>query len=177
MKNLVLDLGCGSGGWTDAFLLAGYSVLGVDIMHHPDYRGDFCLCDMRNFSGIPFRNRCALVVASPPCDQFTRHDLPWTRRRNPPTPDLSLVRAASRISYEAEAPLVLENVRGAQRWIGRAVSHIGPFFFGGTGVPALLPKDVRRHFKELRSGSRPDLRARIPDDIAMFFAALNWRHL
>ena len=61
------------------------------------------LQDVRTIDGH-YLSRANLIVASPPCDEFSRHDQPWTRARNPPPPDLSLWRAAERIAREAGRP-------------------------------------------------------------------------
>jgi hypothetical protein len=82
--------------------------------------------------------RASLIVASPPCQEFSRHDQPWTRARNPPPPDTSIWEACVRIAQEAGAPLILENVRGAQKFMGPARAHYGSQYLWGD-VPALLP--------------------------------------
>ncbi len=131
-----IDLCCGRGGWTKAFLAAGFHVVGVDIVRHPSYprAAEFVLADVRRFSGAEHRD-AVVVLASPPCDEFSRHDQPWTRCLHPPPPDLSLVDACRRIAREAETPLILENVRGAQRFIGTAARRWGPFYLWGDGCP------------------------------------------
>lgn len=56
----------------------------------------------------------------------------------------ALFDACFRIQREASAaagrhiPMVVENVRGAQRWVGRAAWHFGSFYLWGD-VPALMP--------------------------------------
>lgn len=55
-----------------------------------------------------------------------------------------LFRACFRIQREASAsagryiPLIVENVKGAQPWVGRARWHYGSFYLWGD-VPALMP--------------------------------------
>jgi hypothetical protein len=56
----------------------------------------------------------------------------------------ALFDACFRIQREASEakgehiPLVVENVRGAQKWVGRAKWHFGSFYLWGD-VPALMP--------------------------------------
>lgn len=134
---LAIDLCCGLGGWTRGLLEVGFSVIGFDIILFPDYHGQLVLQDVRTLDGRRLRG-ASLIVASPPCQEFSRHDQPWTRKYNPPPPDLSIVEACRRIAREAGAPMVLENVRGAQKFIGRAQAHYGPQYLWGD-VPPLLP--------------------------------------
>lgn len=69
--------------------------------------------------------------------------MPWKRAKALPPPDNTLFEACFRIQREAcEAagryiPLVVENVKGAQRWVGRAAWHYGSFYLWGD-VPALM---------------------------------------
>lgn len=169
MAPLIVDLFCGRGGWTKAFLERGARVVGVDIVKHPAYpsAADFLLADCGTLDGAQFRG-AALVVASPPCDEFSRFQMPWTRARNPPYPatGVALFRAAERIALEAGAPLVLENVRAAQRFVGRAVLHVGPFYLWGDGVPLLVPYRVERRKKESYGSPQRAERAEIPPDLA-----------
>lgn len=167
VKPLAIDLCSGLGGWTDGFLAEDFRVIGVDLVASPGYAGDLVLQDILTLDGRRFRE-AMVIVASPPCTEFSRHDMPWTRARHPDSPDLSLVRACVRIAEEAGAPLVLENVRGLQMWWQQAVWHWGPYYLWGNGVPALMPGDVTRRCKESYSSFATAERAKIP------FALANW---
>ena len=167
MKPLLFDLCCGSGGWTDAFLDEGYDVIGFDILRSPRYRGQLVLQDIRTLNGWQLKNG-VLIVASPPCDEFSRHDQPWTRARNPPPPDLSIVEACWRIARESELPIVLENVRGAQKFIGRSRFRAQGFHLWGY-VPALMPTVIPRQKQSMSSSWKLE-RARVPYEIARHIA-------
>jgi hypothetical protein len=70
--------------------------------------------------------------------------MPWKRAKALPPPDNTLFEACFRIQREAceaagrHIPLVVENVRGAQKWVGRARWNFGSFYLWGD-VPALMP--------------------------------------
>jgi hypothetical protein len=74
--------------------------------------------------------------------------MPWKRAKALPPPDNTLFEACFRIQREAcEAagryiPLIVENVRGAQKWVGRARWNYGSFYLWGD-VPALMPPALR----------------------------------
>lgn len=48
------------------------------------------------------------------------------------------------ICEESGVPYVMENVRPAQNFVGRAVHHCGPFYLWGNAVPLLLPQGVTK---------------------------------
>jgi hypothetical protein len=137
---LALDLCCGLGGWTIGLLVAGWDVIGFDVTAWPGYPGRLVLQDVREVSGRDYPGT-RLVCASPPCQEFSYRSFPFKRCRelaqNVP-PDKSIWEACVRIAQECNAPLVLENVRGAQKYMGKAVAHYGSFYLWGD-VPAMLP--------------------------------------
>ena len=147
MQPLAIDLFCGLGGWTEGLLLEGYRVVGFDIEQHVygehSYPAQLVLQDVLTIHGKQFKN-AALIVASPPCQAYSYRAMPWKRAKALPPPDNSLFDACFRIQQEAcEAsgryiPLVVENVRGAQKWVGRSRYHFGSFHLWGD-VPALMP--------------------------------------
>lgn len=49
-------------------------------------------------------------------------------------------------------PFIMENVRCAERFIGRSVNHCGPFYFWGNGTPAIMPGDLFRIRKGFNIG-------------------------
>lgn len=168
LKPVALDLCCGLGGWARGLLAAGWDVVGVDVdpRFAASYPGRFECADVRSYKPT---QRFAVVVASPPCQEFSRHDQPWTRKRNPPPPDKSIWEACVRIAG-TEVPLVIENVRGAQKFMGPANCHRGAFYFWGH-VPPLLPR-VNARQKQSMSSTWAAERAVIPFELA--YAVGTW---
>src|SRR5437660_3704596 len=152
MAPLAIDLYCGLGGWTEGLLAEGYEVLGFDVERHDygtgGYPAQLVLQDVLTLHGSQFKD-AALIVASPPCQAYSYRAMPWSRAKALPPPDNSLFEACFRIQREAiEAaghfiPLVVENVRGAQKWVGRARWNFGSFYLWGD-VPALMPITAKR---------------------------------
>ena len=139
---LAIDLYCGLGGWAEGFLSEGFDVIGFDIEHMP-YPGQLVLQDVRTLHGSQFRN-AAVIVASPPCQAYSYRAMPWKRAKALPPPSNELFDACFRIRKEAceaagrHIPMVVENVKGAQPWVGRAKWHYGSYYLWGD-IPALMP--------------------------------------
>lgn len=151
-KPLAVDLFCGLGGWAEGLLAEGYFVVGFDIEQHVygehRYPAQLVIQDVLTLHGSQFRH-AALIVASPPCQGYSYRAMPWSRAKALPPPDNSLFEACFRIQKEAShaagrhIPMIVENVRGAQKWVGRARWNYGSFFFWGD-VPALMPPIASR---------------------------------
>lgn len=146
-KPICYDLFCGLGGWAEGFLAEGYDVIGFDIEAHDygtgGYPGKLILRDVRSIHGSELRD-AAVIVASPPCQAYSYRAMPWKRAKELPPPDNTLFNECFRIQREASEaagryiPLIVENVRGAQKWVGRARWNYGSFYLWGD-VPALMP--------------------------------------
>lgn len=152
MKPVAIELFAGKFGWGRGFVAQGYQVIGFDIVHE-DYHGDvpegceLVLQDVLTLHGRQFRSAAA-IVASPPCQAYSYRAMPWKRAKALPPPDNSLFDACFRIQREASdaagrhIPMVVENVKGAQPWVGRAKWHYGSFYLWGD-VPALMPISLK----------------------------------
>lgn len=172
---LAIDLCCGLGGWTEGLLSEGWRVRGYDIEAHEygdeRYPAELVLQSILDLDGAD----CAdadLIVASPPCTEYSYMAMPWTRakqirralRGEDTFPDgykgsrtvaelNALFDACFRIQREASAaagrhiPMVLENVKGAQEWVGRAHWSFGSYFLWGD-IPALMP--IQRYHQRLK---------------------------
>jgi hypothetical protein len=147
VKPLAIDLFCGLGGWADGLLAEGFDVIGFDIERHEygslRYPAQLVIQDVRTLHGSQFRD-AVLIVASPPCQDYSYRAMPWSRAKALPPPDNTLFDACFRIQREAcetagrHIPLIVENVRGAQKWVGRARWNFGSYYLWGD-VPALMP--------------------------------------
>ena len=147
VQPLAIDLFCGLGGWTEGLLAEGYYVVGFDIEQHVygehRYPAQLVIQDVLTLHGKQFKD-AALIVASPPCQAYSYRALPFSHGKSLPPPDNALFDACFRIQSEASAasgrqvPMVVENVRGAQKWVGRSRWNYGSFHLWGD-VPALMP--------------------------------------
>jgi C-5 cytosine-specific DNA methylase len=147
MTPLAIDLFCGLGGWTEGLLAEGYDVIGFDNERHEygdeRYPAQLVLQDVLTLHGRQFKD-AALIVASPPCQAYSYRAMPWKKAKALGPPDNTLFEACFRIQREAieaaghHIPLVVENVRGAQPWVGRSRWNFGSFHLWGD-VPALMP--------------------------------------
>ena len=146
-KPLAVDLFCGLGGWSEGLLAEGWDVIGFDIEQHVygehRYPAQLVIQDVLTLHGSQFKT-ADLIVASPPCQKYSYMAMPWKRAKALPPPCNALFEACFRIQREAceaagrHIPLIVENVRGAQPWVGRARWNYGSFYLWGD-VPALMP--------------------------------------
>lgn len=160
---LVVELFCGSFGWSAGFLVEGWRAIGVDIehlMHHgPVPEGaDLILQDVRTLQGSQFRDADAFAC-SPPCQKYSYMAMPWKRGKAMAAEIRNDFHKYSELNYlfaecfriQMEAcrvagryiPIIVENVRGAQEWVGRSKWHYGSFHLWGD-VPALMPITTTR---------------------------------
>jgi hypothetical protein len=182
LRPLAIDLCCGLTGWGEGLIAEGWDVIGYDI---EDMFAKFGQCQPEHFelrvrdiltiNGSELAN-ADLIVASPPCQEFSYLAMPWKRGKqiaralrgqdefpqgytgSRTVADLTrLFDAAVRIGREAGVPTVIENVRGAQEWIGRSRWAYGSYHLWGD-VPALMPMTLKRVMKvqSLDGGRRTD---------------------
>jgi hypothetical protein len=138
-------------------LAEGYYVVGFDIERHDygtgGYPAQLVLQSVLTLHGKQFKD-AALIVASPPCQEYSYMAMPWSRAKAIAADYRSGVRdvkqltalfdACFRIQREASEaaghhiPMVVENVRGAIPWVGRSRWNYGSFHLWGD-VPALMP--------------------------------------
>lgn len=163
MRVLMLDLFSGLGGASQAMRARGWRVVTVDA--EPRFQPDV-VADLRAWAWDG--ERPDLVWASPPCDEFARESMPWCKTGR--APDLSLVMATLEIVRRAEPRFwAMENVRGAQRWIGRAVKHVGPFYLWGW-FPEFETLLTSYRKKESYSSTQDAARAKVPAEISIALA-------
>jgi hypothetical protein len=181
-KPLVIDICCGLGGWTRGFLAEGWDCLGFDIERHEygdkRYPAQLILKDILTLNGYDLRAvNPALVVASPPCQRYSWMAMPWSLakreavwqrwERDSPFGNFrlnALFDACFRIAREIGCPIVLENVKGAQPWVGRANAHYGSYYLwgdvghvGGRVVRADLPARFGEYVRPSRGVKVPGM--------------------
>ena len=156
---VAIDLFCGLGGWTEGFLAEGWDVIGFDNERHQygeaRYPAQLVLQDVLTLHGSQFRT-ADCIVASPPCQEFSYMAMPWKRGKRiaaalrgkgefpegytgSRTQDelTALFEACFRLQREAcnaarrHIPMVAENVKGAQPWVGMARAHFGSYYLWG----------------------------------------------
>ena len=158
MNPLMIDLYAGLGGWAYGGLTEGYNVVGFDIEAW-SYPAQLVLQDVLTLHGSQFKS-ASLIVASPPCQEYSYMAMPWSRAKaiaaeyrngkRDVKKLTALFDACFRIQREASEaagrhiPMVVENVCGAQPWVGRAKWHYGSYYLWGD-VPALMP--MTRHLQ------------------------------
>lgn len=155
LKPLAIDLFCGLGGWAEGFLAEGWSIIGFDIERHDygtgGYPGQLVLQDVLTLHGSQFKD-AACIVASPPCQGYSYRAMPWKRAKALPPPDNTLFEACFRIQREAceasgrHIPMVVKNVRGAQKWVGKSAWNFGSYHLWGD-LPALMPIALKNRMK------------------------------
>jgi hypothetical protein len=186
----------------------------VETEERVGYPAQLVLQDVLTIHGSQFKD-AAVIVASPPCQNYSYLAMPWSRSKDPNNskkakelrrkwesegPDNRLFDACFRIQREANIatgyicetcgapdeprvvmvtpagyghpddlpeydpcsdclrkpkrfiPLVVENVRGAQPWVGRAAWSFGSFYLWGD-VPALMPINLKRAMKRNPDGT------------------------
>lgn len=136
------DLFCGRGGATKGFMAEGWTCVGYDLYRQPDYPAEFHQTDVLAMTADDLR-RADFVWASSPCEEFSVHCMKHFHP-NPKHPEMGirLFEHTRNICEQAGVDYVMENVRCAEKFVGRAVNHCGPFYLWGNAVPAVFPREV-----------------------------------
>ncbi len=135
-----------------------------------EYPAQLVLQNVLTLHGSQFKD-AALIVASPPCQEYSYMAMPWSKAKTIAVEyrsgkrDLAklteLFDACFRIQREAEEaaghkiPMVVENVRGAIPWVGRSRWNFGSFHIWGD-VPALMPMAAKIKQPGVRFDGNPD---------------------
>ena len=126
----------------------GWKVITLDF--DPRFECDIT-ADVREWHYPAELPRPDFVWASPPCDEFARESMPWSKTGK--IPDMSIVLACKRIIEEAQPRYyVIENVRGAINYFrphfGNYRYHVGAFYLWGF-FP--VPGQIKNNWKKKES--------------------------
>lgn len=163
---LMVDLCAGLKGASQAFINRGWEVITLD--NNPGFNPDI-VADVRDWAyegPIP-----DLIWCSPPCEEFSREFMPWSRTGQ--DPDLSILLSCHRIIRQASPRFwVIENVKGALRWfkpiLGRPAFICNPYYLWGNFPPIDHIRVTSR--KEHITSARAAERARIPYSLSLALA-------
>jgi hypothetical protein len=157
----MLDLFCGRFGWSRAFAARGWECVGVDLVEPPEIPQGctFIRADILQVRYNPNHMCDAFIISdelispdfvcsSSPCEKFSVFAMPHFHP-NPPYPEegIQLFNHTRAICEASGLPYVMENVRAAQRFVGQAENHCGPFYLWGNAVPPLLPQGIKKGFQ------------------------------
>lgn len=106
MQPKLLDLYCGAGGAGYGYHMAGFDVVGVDIIKQKHYPFEQINCDAIEYCKAHHEEYDS-IHASPPCQAYTR------ARKLQGNKHPKLLEATRRALIETRKPYVIENVPGA----------------------------------------------------------------
>lgn len=184
---ILLDLFCGRWGWSKEFARRGWKCYGVDLAEPPEVPhnchfiqadvltlGAWTLgCSLWTTDGKLFLNCFPdFIVASSPCEEFSV----WGMKHFHPNPKYpeNGIKLFNHTRYLCEAsslPYVMENVRSAQQFVGRAVHRCGPFYLWGNAVPLLMAQGIT---KGIDVGSSKLVKAMTKEEKRSYRAQFAW---
>jgi hypothetical protein len=158
----LLDLFAGRCGWGAVFARRGWKVTAIDLVRPievPDgiefiiadvmqvqcSNGIFSIREHDDRGPILWECKPDCVCASSPCEEFSVHSMKHFHP-NPKYPDsgIKLFNHTRSICESSGLPYVMENVRPAQKFVGTAANHCGPFYLWGNAVPPLMPQGISK---------------------------------
>lgn len=104
----LLDLFCGAGGAAMGYHMAGFEVVGVDIVEQPNFPFRFFQGDFESISPDKVREQFDAVHASPPCQAYS-----VTKSLSPHIDHPELIPPTRELLERIGLPYVIENVPGA----------------------------------------------------------------
>ncbi len=162
----VLDLFSGLGGFSQAFTDRGHEVITVEIepRFYPSIVADI------NHLPIKQSAHFDIILASPPCDDFSKAEKPWYPVI---VPDMGLLETTLKVIEELKPKYwVIENVRGAvpyfHPYLKKPIQHCGSRYLWGN-FPKFYCNHQNCYGKEKLwpNPRRKELRALIPYEISM----------
>jgi hypothetical protein len=172
-ERLLFDFFCGKGGLSAGFLERGWVTVGFDIdpKFERFYPGHFVCADVLTLEGaglIAQYGKPDAAVAGVPCQGFSLAAARWHR----PARGFELWAAAVQLGGELDCPMVIENVRGAQRFFGRPkVSRMPWYLWGDTPPGLLVPTGLPHKWNAGRyGGKKPEDSAIVPIELSRALA-------
>jgi site-specific DNA-cytosine methylase len=195
----MLDLFCGRFGWSRAFAARGWECVGVDLVEPPEIpqgctfiKADILgmgfedllwkrkvrrICELYGgYNGYETLGEFDFICASSPCEHFCKGGMACFYPDAPyPATAIRLFNHAREICEASGVPYIMENVRGAEQWVGNAKHHCGPFYLWGSAVPPLMPTGITKgttnmgnwnHNKQLTPQKSAAVLATIPPELA-----------
>ena len=164
----LLDLFCGRGGWSTPAIARGWTCIGIDIANH-GYPGQLIRTSLPLTHADLLSLHPDLVVASPPCEAYARHHLPWMHAYGPI--DERLLRWSVDLTRTLPVPVIVECSRFAG-WHLTPDRWTRPYALWGS-LPALLPhgfktKDARRGHSATPRTERAARAAELPPELTTF---------
>ncbi|MCD6473675.1 MAG: DNA cytosine methyltransferase [Thermoplasmata archaeon] len=106
----VLDLFSGLGGFSQAFRDRGHEVITLDI--NPEFNPTICANILEiEAEDLMKYGYFDIILAAPPCDEFSKESMPWSRTNK--EPDLTLALKTKEIIDILKPKFwIVENVRG-----------------------------------------------------------------
>ncbi len=160
---LMWDLCCGLKGASQSMKQRGWNVFTLD--NSDEFNPDMCI-DIREW--VPEAGaRPDLIWCSPPCTEFAREFMPWSKTGT--NPDMSIVMACKGIIDKVRPRYwVIENVKGALKWfypiLGKPTYQCNPYYLWGN-FPDISHIRVISH-KEKLSSTQEAERAMIPERLS-----------
>src|SRR6266436_8427361 len=148
----LLDLCAGELGWSRVFAARGHECVCVDIKRPSKPVPERCSFVLQDILALTVDDVVSwmidAIVASTPCEEFSVYAMPHFHP-NPKYPELGikLFNHTRQLCEASGLPYVMENVRAAQGFVGKAVHHCGPFYLWGNAVPAILPQGIKKGFQ------------------------------
>lgn len=158
-RRLAVDLFAGTGGATAALRMRGWRVVTVDLerRRHPDVVADAV--------ELPLARGVDFLWASPPCTEFSD-----ANPGRPARPSLELVLATLTAVRDLRPRFwVLENVRGAIRFLGIPVYKVGPWCLWGY-FPPLRVTWRAQTYRKVQAGSSAVARGAVPWELSLALA-------
>jgi len=151
----MIDLCAGRLGWAKAFHARGWKVTAVDLVRPPEVPEgiDFYQTDIMTLNWRWVMANFDFGCASTPCENFSLFTMSMFHP-DPPYPEMGIQLFMKAQDLFRGIPHVMENVRGAEQFMGIAVDHCGPFYLWGNSVPPILPQGIKKGIKLAGSGFR-----------------------